>query len=199
MESKEKGKLKALASAVLPAVCYIIMRFALGQLCRIAFPETENALQALIVGLLLLPPVAAVYFRTPRAALNEKQKRLPGMMFTIIPAALCITAAIIAYIHPANKAGLTETAALCFLAPIEEELIYRGAVFGRARAHFSLPAAFLLSIALFTAGHSDIFSALISIPAGFVFCLVTVCTGLELSAILLHIAWNLIVTFLITG
>lgn len=76
------------------------------------------------------------------------------------------------------------------VAPVAEEMIFRWLIFLRLRDYLRLPAAMLLSGALFGIYHGDVMQGLYAAILGAVFAWFLEATGNLLSCVLLHIGAN---------
>ena len=88
-----------------------------------------------------------------------------------------------------------ESAALeaCLLAPLREEILYRGYLLRRLSALIGLWPALVISGLLFGLGHPDpLRAAVFGVAIGYLYS--PLCTGRLSAAIVLHMAWNLTVS-----
>lgn len=76
------------------------------------------------------------------------------------------------------------------LAPVGEELIFRGLCYGRLRNRMGVLPAALLCALLFAAVHGNVIQALYAFPMGLAACLLTEKNGLK-SAVAFHLSANL--------
>ena len=90
--------------------------------------------------------------------------------------------------------GLLGTAGSCLAGPINEEIVYRGAVYPRCRGAFGVKAAVFISALLFAVAHASLTALLPALLAGCLFAALYERTDTLLLPILLHILWNLLWT-----
>ncbi|UCH35351.1 MAG: CPBP family intramembrane metalloprotease [Armatimonadota bacterium] len=80
---------------------------------------------------------------------------------------------------------------LCVVAPVAEETVFRGGLYGGMRKRWSLPLAALLSSALFAAVHLNWASFVPVMALGVAFCVIYERTGSLLPAMIAHAFFNL--------
>ncbi len=145
--------------------------------------------------------------RWPRLESVEKKRllRISAIWLTIWLSGSFIAAALAG--HWINYAtGVPLLAAFLLFGPIGEELLFRGVIYGRARAIWPETAgpAMCISTAAFSLHHLTLDAAphglvtaqvLFTIPMGFVFALVRERTGSILPGWLLHVTTNLPAAF----
>ena len=105
----------------------------------------------------------------------------------LIPSFIIITLAAVAAL--CGKATLV-CCAICLAGPVNEEIVYRGCVFGNCRKSMGFAPAALLSALLFAAGHQNIPQGLAAFAMGMLFALLFEKTNRLSVPIALHIAWN---------
>lgn len=87
-------------------------------------------------------------------------------------------------------ANLLSFVSLVFLAPLTEEVLFRGYLLQRWSHKWGMMRAILLSSLFFGIIHPDILSAIVF---GIVMCLIYLRSGSLIAAILMHATWNLMV------
>ena len=90
---------------------------------------------------------------------------------------------------PEGPSSFPAIAALCLMAPMAEELIYRGIVQRRVRNRLGPVPAILLAAALFAAAHRPLAAMPLALAAGLLFGLLALRLGL-IAAIAAHAAAN---------
>lgn len=78
------------------------------------------------------------------------------------------------------------------LAPLSEEILFRGYIYHSLRLHYAAPFSMLITSLLFAVMHYDLFRLLPLTLAGFCFNLVSVRAGSVWASILMHSTWNFI-------
>ena len=78
------------------------------------------------------------------------------------------------------------------IAPIAEELGFRGAIFGKARKHLGFLPATIISSTLFQMAHGHIVHAFLTVPVAVCCCAAYEATGSLLLPIALHVTYNLV-------
>ena len=80
---------------------------------------------------------------------------------------------------------------IVFLAPVEEELLFRGLIYGRMREWFSFSVSALLSSMLFAAGHGNMIQFLYAFPMALLLAVIREKSGSFLPAVAFHMGANL--------
>ncbi len=104
---------------------------------------------------------------------------------------------------PSDQAGQTKKALLggfwpaffltCILAPIIEEILFRGMLFKALSRKYSIPISVLLSTIVFTVVHLDPVTAISVIPLGAYLCFMYIRLGSIIPGMVLHSSWNFLV------
>lgn len=90
---------------------------------------------------------------------------------------------------------ITLLVSACILAPVTEEIIFRGIMFGGLRSHWSFTAAALLSSLIFAAVHYyDAIGMIGTFTYGFAMCWLVMKKRSLLDAIIIHAIYNFYVT-----
>ncbi len=81
----------------------------------------------------------------------------------------------------------------CILAPIIEEILFRGMLFKALSRKYSIPMSVLLSTLIFTVVHLDPVAAISVIPLGAYLCFMYIRLGSIIPGMVLHASWNFLV------
>ena len=184
-------------SAVLPAFCFLATALLIRHLLPRIWPASkDDALLYLVRSLLLLPLALWFCLRSPRTQGLPNSSASIRRRTLITLSALCTVTLISVWLRVRTSNDALRILTTCMLAPVTEELIYRGAVQRRASANAPWYLALLLSAALFAIGHTTLPQILLALLAGGVFGFAMELTGSVTAPILLHVLWNLIVELL---
>lgn len=138
--------------------------------------------------LLLAFPVKAI--KLPRVGISD--------IFIFFPVMLITSYALTTFFGSASEAySLTPSTFLmmAIIAPLCEELFWRGGVFRVLKRFGFIPAA-LVSSLLFALMHRGVGGIIYAILSGMIFSYLTFSTGSTLSAIILHVANNTVALLL---
>ena len=199
MPARRKASVGDWLALLMPAPLYIAARRMLDALMgRTLAPQTA----ALLSQAVILVFSAGVYGRLCRHT-QTKPPQPPGKSLLrcgIAGLALgAITAGLSALMHAQTADRSWQTALLlCLLAPVSEEILFRGFVYQAGERIGGGRAALLLSAALFAAAHGTPMKALAALPAGLVLGCARLREGRLAAPILLHILANTAV-FLLQG
>ena len=87
---------------------------------------------------------------------------------------------------------ISSLVSVCLLAPITEELLYRGIILSEGISIFSRPFSLVMSALLFAAGHSGLFSFLTSLFSGVLLGILVLHSHSIYTAIIAHIFANIL-------
>jgi len=191
---------------------YFGVSFTVGLLVTAALGKNDNAYQLTAVGIAAaidLPVFGALYKKNTTRERREK-KRPKALFYIMIPflaAALCVLLNVLLEISGAARLspGYEEAATsllsgnpvwsvliVGFLTPAAEEMVFRGAVFGRLRAGERYVTGVVISALLFGLAHGNFIQFLYAFFAGLVFAYLTDRFQSIAAPVIAHATMNLV-------
>lgn len=191
---KTTVKTNILQGIIIPALAFL----AYGILCW-----ATDSMGAVMSDILVDIPLALLAYLLIQKLRPVERKTMPGKcaaaMTVIFIIAVCTPAQLMFHAQ-ANTGGATGWAIIpksLITAPILEELVYRGIIFGLSRRVFGFWPATAVSAVLFQVGHFDLSLAIITIPVAIATAGVYELTGNLKYSMLLHSVFNLIAFFFV--
>ena len=213
--SDEEWKLRTAAGAVMPLLLDLAVHMAAGAAAFRWIREKDSAAASVLAASVILIPVMWYMQKTDRekggwhcsrdigCGINAK-KILTAAAAFLLGAACSMTAGFLMRVSGiqsvfSNKIQESLYTAspwlLVFgpglLAPVAEELVFRGVLYPRLRGFMTFPAAALVSAGLFAAGHGNMIQALYAFPMGLVLAVLAEKYGFYTAAAF-HLGANLL-------
>lgn len=181
-------KTSILRGIIIPSLAFLVY----GILCW-----ATDHMGAVMSDILVDIPLALLAFMLMQKSRPVKRKTMPrkhaAAMTAIFIVAVCVPAQLMIHAQ-ANTGGASGLAIIpksMITAPLLEELVYRGIIFGLSRRTLSFWPATAVSVVLFQVAHNDLSLAVITIPVAIATAGVYELTGNMKYNIIFHSVFNL--------